>query len=353
MAASLLFVAWMSYQQGPFCGLALAGYYALSARPQDWLDERRAVLTFLAVLLVTMVVYLAGYKLLLLLTGTEAYSLVNPAFSMLTGSSIGTSLSFLRPTNYLGPFEWWNYPVSIDPLSDATFHVLTGASALLCIAAYVWAWAIEAREHARAQVFERYGLALVAALLTFLPLVADGFSLRQHIYIGCVPAIVLVVAHSLSVILASLQPSRISRFLLSAAGIAVLCVVAVGARRGFERALLRPNALSYSFAREQIRRAAGREFVRVVIVAPDPGCPREPCRGMHGYRMFFAGLPGHADSYRKIILDETGRRDIEFKFFRGADAPESDPEGTVRIDFRELQKAESERPLVDTTPSLS
>jgi hypothetical protein len=134
-----------------------------------------------------------------------------------------------------------------------------------------------------------------------------------------------------------------------------LCVVVAGARAGFESALVRPNALYYSFAREQVRRAAGRGFSRVVVVAPDPGCPREPCRGMHGYRMTFAAGGADADSYRKIVLDETGREGVEaveIQFFRGADAPESDPEGTLRIDYRELQRAASEVPLVDLTPPL-
>jgi hypothetical protein len=336
VAGVLLLAAWMTFQPGAFCGLALAGFFALTSRPESWLDERRSALALVALLMVTMTIYLVTYKLLLFVTGAGTYELVGPAFSTLTGSSIGTATSFLRASNYLGPFEWWNYIVPIEPLSDDRFRQLTSMTVAGCVLVVCSSCAIELQRADRRQVLEKYGIAVLCLLLTFLPVVADGFTMRQHIYIACLPAIVLMVAHGLSVVIDRL---RLPRPLLYGVAAALLSILAWGAHAGFERALVQPTARYYAFARQQARRAAHPEFKRVAVVLPIPQCDEEPCRGMFYYRTPWAELSGVAESYRKIVQDETGRSDFIVDIVRpAADNLNTGDPTTLWIDNRELER---------------
>jgi hypothetical protein len=285
-----------------------------------------------------MVVYTAVFKFLLLVTGAETTGQVDRALSTLAGSSMGGTPSVLRLTNYLGPFEWWNYMVPIERLSGDRFYLLASTTALACLVVFSLSFAVEAWRSNLAYVFQRYGVALLAAVLTFLPLIADGFTMRQYLYIACVPAIVLIVGYALSVVLGWMRLTRLPRLLMSSAALAVLCVVAWGARAGYDRALVQPHARYYAFARDAARRAANKSFDRVVVVGASLGCCWEPCRGMHGIRMGGGSSPILVDFHRKIVQDETGRVDFDIEFADPSNVPDRNPATTLWIDYRELQK---------------
>jgi hypothetical protein len=335
--AALLMVSWMTFQATPFCGLAPLAYYALTAAPDTWRDERRKYLAFIATVLATMVVYTAAYKILLALTDARTYALARHVFAIPSETSAAGYLEWLRPTNYLGPFEWWNYLYPLTKLSELRWSLLTGATAVAWLGASAVAFAIEARQRSRSYVRQKYAIAFVAAGLTFFPLIADRFATRQNVYIACVPAITLIFAYAISVIVGALRPRRVTRMALATAATVVLAMVCAGAREGFDRALVYPNVRFYDSVLEQIRGQVDARYDRILVITAPHVCEREPCRGVHGYRMSLAGRRDLPQFYRALVRRNGGRPDMPVEFVEGRELGRGDLRRALVIDHRRLR----------------
>jgi hypothetical protein len=329
VAAGLLMVSWTTFQATPFCGLAVLSFYALRCAPDRWPAERRGHLAFIGTLLATMVVYVAAYKVMYELGNPEkTYRLADQVLSSVSSASLPRYVELLQWSNYAGPFEWWNYPWAIPPLSDARYLGLTGATAaagLVLLLVALW------REGAGA--LGRYATAAGALALTVLPLVADGFSARQNPYIACVPAIVLMLAHAVAVVVQPLWSHPLPRRLLTGVAWAVLVVVAAGAHRGFDHALVAPNARFYEWVVAQVRARATDDFERVLVVTIPSTCPDEPCRGVFGYRASLATRRDLPEFYRGIVREETGRRGVPVTFTDTVRFATDDRAGALVITF--------------------
>jgi hypothetical protein len=328
-AAGLLMVSWTTFQATPFCGLAVLSFYALRCAPERWPAERRGHLAFVGTLLVTMVVYVAGYKALYEFGNPEkTYGLADRVLSSVSSASLPGHIDLLRWMNYAGPFEWWNYPSPVAPLSDARYLWATFATAAVWLAVLLAALVKEG-----AGALERYAVALAAAVLTFLPLVADGFSARQNPYIACVPAIVLTLAQALAVVLRPLWAGAFPRRVVTVGAWVLLAVVCAGARRGFDHALVEPNARFYESVVAQVRRHAATDFERVLVVTIPSTCPAEPCRGVFGYRASLATRRDLPEFYRGIVRQVTGKVGTPVTFTDAVGLATEDQAGALVISF--------------------
>lgn len=337
-AALLLLVGWTTFQATPFCGLTLLSYYALTASAESWPRERRAALAFLATFIGTMVAYAVVYKLLLFVTGAETYFRTDRAYSIMASVAESGDKAFLQAKNYLGPFEWWNYPLPIATINDSTRQMFTRASACVWLAVSGLAFIVELRRRPGWLVVQRYAVAFGAAGLTFLPLVADNFTARQNVFIACVPAVVLTFAACVRILLAPLAATSVVRRALAVAALPLLAWVCVGARSGFERGLIQPNARFYRYVVDEVARQARHPFDQVLILRIAAAqCCKEPCVGTHGYRISAPGNGEPSDFYRKIVFDHSGRSDFEVRVSDENDRAARARPNTLIIDLGRLR----------------
>jgi hypothetical protein len=116
----------------------------------------------------------------------------------------------------------------------------------------------------------------------------------------------------------------------------VLLVVCVGARRGFDRALVGPNARFYDSVVAQVRAGAGADFERVLVVTIPSMCPDEPCRGVFGYRASLATRRDLPEFYRGIVREVTGRAGTPVVFTDTRRLAPEDRRDSLVISFDEL-----------------
>src|SRR5215475_5464170 len=64
-AVGLLMIGWLTFQATPFCGLAPLSFYALTSSREEWPEERKKFLIFLIALILSMLLFVAGYKVVL------------------------------------------------------------------------------------------------------------------------------------------------------------------------------------------------------------------------------------------------------------------------------------------------
>jgi hypothetical protein len=216
----------------------------------------------------------------------------------------------------------------VSPLSDGCYLWATFATAAVWLAVLVGALV---KEGAHALV--RYAVAFAAVALTFLPLVADGFSARQNPYIACVPAVVLTLAQALAVVLRPLWTHALPRRTVTACAWILLLVVCVGARRGFDHALVEPNARFYASVVAQVRDHATADIDRVLVVTIPSTCPAEPCRGVFGYRASLATRRDLPEFYRGIVRELTGKVGTPVTFTDSVGLAAEDRAGALVISF--------------------
>lgn len=319
-AALLYTFAWWTFQGAPFFGLVPAVLWVLTAGPAEWRRTRRLHLAHLGVFLVAMAAYPVAYQAYLRLDPAHpTYHLASEALALLEGR--GASYArLLHPDGYLPPFEWWNYPVSIPPLSQAAWETLTGATALVWLATWLLAGVLDARRTGTDWAIGRHAVAAVAVALTFLPLPAAGFTGRTHVYVACVPAVVVSFAWAVRVLAGALQPPLASRRMAAAMAVAGLVLVCLGARGSFERGFVQPNARFYQFVLSEIDRQQPRDADRIVVVNADQTCPDEPCRGLHARRMSVADRTDLATFYQTLVRRRGGPAALPVQFTRSLGA---------------------------------
>jgi hypothetical protein len=142
-----------------------------------------------------------------------------------------------------------------------------------------------------------------------------------------------MLAHAVAVVAQPLWSRPLPRRLLTGAAWALLVVVAVGAHRGFDHALVEPNARFYESVVAQVRAKATDDFERVLVVTIPSTCPDEPCRGVFGYRASLATRRDLPQFYRGIVREVTGKVGVPVTFTDTVGLATTDRTGALVISF--------------------
>ena len=335
-----LLVAWLFFPASPFAALGLVSFYGLSEQAQKAAADQRRLLTFLAATLAAAVIFIAGYYALLDWTGIAQYPLTERAFSLLGTGGNESLVSLLNPLRYLGPFEWWNYALDLPMLRRRVYLAAIAVSAVLFCVTVCAAYFLEQRKAAARYVRGKYLLALAALALTFLPLAADNFSLRQHVYIAVSPAIVLIFFSSLAVLWRELSSTvSLPAWLPPLAAILLVAVLLLGGERGISQGMVAPSARFLSFVESQINAQDDVPYERIVVVTAAELCPSEPCHGLFGRRMSIGAYQSEFwQTFYTGILRAKGKRSDVPVVYRWELTPEVDDGRSLIIDTRILQR---------------
>lgn len=257
------------YQMTPFFFLGFLAYDILKDRDDRYL-ERHAKL-FL-VFLFTVALYTVAFKIVSEVYGTGSYrqaqQLLNP-----------TDISRFFSGNYLFLFEFWNYVIPVEISENAKLK-------LLAITAVAWALLIasaivvDLREQKKN--LRRWTLALGCTGVTILPIVADGATGRQHLFLAALPALLLLAYYAGT----RLVPERWAGWAQSTL-VACLCLVAAGGSLGYQRALVGPAARLFAFVQAEAVNQMHPGVKRVLVIKPRLGdtkglCRYEPCTVFYG-----------------------------------------------------------------------
>jgi len=295
IAFLLLMVCWIIYQSAPFVGLSVMAIYALTEPADRWKTRLKIYLSYIAILIISMITFTALYKYGLSLTTMKAYPLTNNAFSLLTDGSLSNYLQLLHPKNYTGPFELWNYLFPIKSLSSTQNGIGSGSFLYFAyFAMIVYAGMLitnlnlDIKLHGKKCALQRHVIATSAVLLTFLPLVADGFSFRQHIYMACTPAIILTASFYFLTIYRHLIKKETHRTAVKTSLIVGLVFVSFGAQANIMRGILLPSVRYHTFLINELLSQKGKPYNHALVINAKASCEWEPCRGFMFRRLSIA-----------------------------------------------------------------
>jgi hypothetical protein len=334
IAVVLLLIASLIFQASPFCGLAPLAFYVLSATHENWIQIRKKSILFIIAVVVSMTTFTVGYKLLVEVSGVSVAMNSEHTLELLKGLSIVKYRPLFDFTNYLGPFEWWNYLYPVPNLSSWLFLFST-LCCLIWLTAFLCAFYFEGRTANQSFVIQKYFIVLASIALSFLPVIADRFSGREHVYIACSPALFLVFFYAASQCAQYLFPNKNVRSSIKFVAVLFIVLVAAGAQANVYRGVVLPNAKLYSFVKSEIIRQLSPEISRILVINAQRTCLREPCRGFMARRASLAVRTGEytARFYREVLVKCGGKENVPVDF---ADQIERglDPQKTIVIDHR-------------------
>ena len=341
----LLLFSCMTFQATPFAGLALMIFFSLNTPDDSWHAKRYRYLSFIAVLIASILVYTVVYKMVLALTAPEVAPLTERSFSILSGElTLKEFLKLFHPRNYTGPFEFWNYLFPISPISSLradgkTFRLFAYATMLIFCMTVAIAFILDFKRSNRGITVQKYLIALFSLGLTFIPLIADGFRFRQYLYVACTPAIVLILAYCTRVIFANLNASNRIRKMATAAALSVLILIAAGAQANVYRGIVLPNHRFLQYVENEMLRQIHKDYNQLLVINAQSNCPREPCRGIFYNRMCISKRtsPGAIRFYRRTLQGLHMRSDVAVQFTDNPDEKFDDAK-TLVIDFSVLHR---------------
>jgi len=325
----LLFFSWLTFQASPFFPLGFLALYVLTTSFTAWRQQRNNYLIFMTLTVFTMSAYVAAYKYVLDHVPVEnLYVLSEQSFHLLSKGTFSQYVSLLDPARYGAIFEWWNYIFPIKRLPSALYLQITVMNLYAWVGLIMASFLIECKQNSRLFVLQKYSLALSAFGLTLLPIIADGFTQRQHVYIAAVPAAFLIGAHCVRVIFDYMQ-SRVYLYM----AIAVLLFSYVGAHAVFYRSIIFPSSRFYVFVTGEIARQYHERIEKVIVINTPQVCNNEPCRGFMDRQM---GIADRRRSYfYTTLLEQISGKDNEIPIeFSQGDVPYQDT--TMVIDYRLL-----------------
>ena len=257
------------YQTTPFFFLGFLAYDILNDRDDRYL-ERHAKL-FL-VFLCTVALYTVAFKIASEIYGAGSY---RQAQQLLDPTDIGRFLT----GNYLILFEFWNYVIPVEISENAKLK-------LLAITAVAWALliatAIVVDLRKQKKSLRRWTLALGCTGATILPIIADGATGRQHLFLAALPALLLLAYYAGTRLVPERWAGRAQTTL-----VACLCLVAAGGSLGYQRALVGPAARLFAFVQTEAVNQMHPGVKRVLVIRPRIGdtkrlCRYEPCTAFYG-----------------------------------------------------------------------
>lgn len=330
-AGALLAIGWTTFQATPFIVLAPMAFAIARADASQWPAERGRYASLLGLLLVSTAVYIAAYGLLLQLTGARQYWLTERFFGTVADPAAIATSGALHLGSYLGPFEWWNYIEPVARLADGTWMRWATASAAFWLAWIVAAGVSDWHRGGGRFASEKYGLLLVSVGVTFLPLAADGFTLRQNVYIACVPTVAFTLVGAATVVLRRMPRLRLALLPLV---LGLVATVALGAKAGFRRALIDPSLSHLATVAAQIRDHTGPPPERIVVVVVPHECREEPCRGVHGYRASLGNRRDLGDFYAALAAQAGMPAGLPVEFTDAAGLQRQTTAAALVIDLR-------------------
>lgn len=336
-AALLLFAGWMTFQAAPFCALALLAWFALTTPGGRWAVERARYVRFAVVWVATLGLYVVATKAMLAVSHVNLTPPVRRAFDLLSGTGLQEYAKLFEPTNLLSPFEWWNYLLPVAAIPDGTYLVLTGLSAVLWLATLAVAFTIERRDGTRGDTVSRYAVALAAVGVAYLPVALEGLKglHRQHVAIAVVPALALTFAYAARAI----APFVAIRRIVARVAVAVLLLVALGARASLERGIVQPHAAAQAFVEDEVRRGATDAVERLVIVnAQETDCRVEPCRGLYGRTSWSVSRHDYPKLFRRIAREILGRPGLPVEYLEPEDPRLQKLSGALLVDYRRFDQ---------------
>jgi hypothetical protein len=336
---ALFGIGWLTFQASPFCALAPLAFYVLSSN-DDWSQIRRKSFLLIGALLMSMISFLICYKLILAVMPLKISPRTEHSLGLFNGLSILKYTPMFELSSYLGPFEWWNYLFPVKILSDATFYILTSLSFLAWLIIFYCSFYLDRKSFGNPLTIKKYCLVIFLILLTFSPLIADRFSGRAHVYIACVPTLVLIGFYSFSRCLQNL-PSMSLRRNIKRMAVIILIVVAAGAQANVYRGIVLPGARFYSFIRTEILRQLTPDASRVVVITEAGDfCSREPCHSFMGRRLGIADRDSKSTGrFYQVILARCGGKVKTPVEFTNEIKPGVDLTNTIVIDDRILGRS--------------
>jgi hypothetical protein len=197
--------------------------------------------------------------------------------------------------NALNIFELWGYPIQIKNLGQYRW-VLYSISALTLLSVYGFAVYTVIRQKSKQKIIF-LGVFLICFFLLVLPVFADNFSGRQHLYL--VPQIILITGVFATIKI--VWGNRVQRNWQGSVALLILLIWnAFGATAGVQRALISPNRGYLEFIRtaaaaKQLHNRLNQQMDVLVINInwQDASvCRFEPCSGFfimgHQTPWFFA-----------------------------------------------------------------
>lgn len=296
------------YQMTPFFLLGLLAFSVLESKPAGIARHVR----LFGILIGAATLYTVAFKVSQQMFGFATYG---HAKGLLDAKGIA---DFLAP-GYLYVFEFWNYPIPLLLRHDTKVALLASA-AVIWFAVVAGALVAEVRE-SRGN-WKNWLFALVFCATSFLPIIADRATGRQHLFLPAVLSLVLVFYYA-----ARRLASPHQKKLLRPLALGVVALVAAGANLGYQRALVGPATRLFSFIQYEMINQANQASRRIVVVGVEnavKGYARrchEPCtaffgrrlqttfhlsrKGLYEVAMRFSGLPSMAVEFAETYGEST------------------------------------------------
>ncbi len=280
----LLFAAMQSAQSWAFFAMAPAAFLVLSGRRQRFVQTRSFIALGVAVLVLSVPVYLAGLEVLAD-QGRQGYAMGEGIFTVAKKTPLQLIGHTLNPRTYWTAFKLWNYPYPFHDTgaSEGRRHDLAMTVFAIWLALAIAAFVTEMRGRADPprEIVSRWLAAVVCLGFGAFVLVAASpvwvREFRSHLTLVLSACIIFIGAHSLLVLSKRYDAfdARIARGL----AIALALVTAFGAQSGLLRGYVETRADQLDFIRTELMAKRPSEYNRIVVVlGPRRNfCASEPC----------------------------------------------------------------------------
>jgi predicted membrane protein len=262
----------LTFQMTPFFFLGFLAFDILKDRDDRFFARH---VKFFLVFLGTVALYTVAFKIVSELYGVGGYGrarlLLNP-----------TDISHFFNSGYLFLFEFWNYLIPVEISEETKLK-------LLAITAVAWvlliAMAVVVDRRTQKKCLRRWTLALACTGASFLPIVSDVASGRQHLFLATVPALLLLAYYAGTRIVPERWAGWVKPIL-----VACLCLVVTGGSLGYQRGLVGPAARLFDFVQTEAVNQMRPGVKRILVIRPGADemkglCKYEPCTSLYGRRM--------------------------------------------------------------------
>jgi hypothetical protein len=282
-----LFFCMTIYQPSPFFILVPFAldlwrrYEDGTSDPREFVLRRGTLV--ITVLLAASIAYTIGFKITSSwMQETQLYPPARPLLGILSGD-FGPFLALMgRAGEGLNVFEIWSYPPNVPYLwwQRYTIYLIVVVVIIALNVTAVFRSA-DARERSRRMwVVLGFAGAFGASLV---PVVADGFSVRQNLYYPCQVLIVLNIGYAVSLLARGWQDLRLAILVVTL----VIVVQSFMTSSSVFASIIRPQLLGVDYVAMKLHEAAppGSKVALVVSLSKtEARCRFEPCLAYYGRR---------------------------------------------------------------------
>lgn len=296
----LFLIGFLTYQASPFF---VVGFVALCFLKNNIKNSKKYILILLA-LMSSMILYTLVFKILNLVYDMGS-SRVEKAFDAYSIISAPFNAAFYTV------FEFWNYifPTKLDRSVKTSLIIF---SAIVWIVVVLSAAILEIKRQPDRRA--NWIMAAICVALSFLPVVADGATGRQHVFLAAVPALSLTAYYSALVLLPEGTRARLYPLVLAS-----LLIVAVGANFSYVRGLISPATRLFEYTRNSLAKFDETQFSEIRIRVPSLKegrrfCPQDPCTRFYGRRLQIGHISKRKSLYRSVLMLNGQSPDVRIVF---------------------------------------